>query len=485
VTYEAVIGLEVHVELSTRSKMFCGCATTFGAEPNTQTCPVCLGQPGSLPVPNERAIEHLMTIGLALSCRIAGHSIFHRKNYFYPDMPKNYQISQYDLPLCVDGHLEIEDAGGTHRVGITRAHMEEDTGKSLHVGATGRIADSSHSLVDYNRAGIPLVEIVSEPDIRTPEQAQAYLTELRAILLTLGVSDVRMDEGSMRCDANVSLRRAGADAYGVKVEVKNMNSIRSVGRALAYEIERQTRVLDRGDAVVQETRHFDEGTGKTSSMRSKEEAFDYRYFPEPDLVPIAPAEEWMEKLRAGLPELPRARRERLTAEHALTPEQAAFVGAHPMSVAYFEALLAAGAPARDAAVWMAGELSRALNDHGEEIGAARIAPEQLAALIEAVAGGVVNLNTAKKVFLDAYEQSADPLALIAERGLQQVSDDGAVEGAVREVIGAHAAEAARYRAGEQKVFGFLMGQTMKALKGQGAPDVVKRVLADVLGEPDG
>jgi aspartyl-tRNA(Asn)/glutamyl-tRNA(Gln) amidotransferase subunit B len=297
-TYETVIGLEVHVELSTRSKMFCACPTTFGGEPNTQTCPVCLGHPGSLPVPNKRAIEYLMLIGLALDCRVAPHSLFHRKNYFYPDMPKNYQISQYDLPLCIDGHLEVDVDGDRTRIGITRAHMEEDTGKSFHVGATGRIAGAKYSLIDYNRAGIPLVEVVSEPDIRSSLEAQRYLTELRGILLTLGVSDVRMEEGSMRCDANVSLRVAGADALGTKVEIKNLNSIRSVSRALTYEIDRQQKALDAGEKVVQETRHFDENTGKTHSLRSKEEAFDYRYFPEPDLVPIEPGEGWIDEVRA-------------------------------------------------------------------------------------------------------------------------------------------------------------------------------------------
>ncbi|HLW17014.1 MAG TPA: Asp-tRNA(Asn)/Glu-tRNA(Gln) amidotransferase subunit GatB, partial [Actinomycetota bacterium] len=279
-TYEAVIGLEVHVELSTRSKMFCGCPTEFGGEPNTRTCAICLGEPGSLPVPNEKAIESLMLIGLALDCTVAPYSVFHRKNYFYPDMPKNYQISQYDKPLCIEGHLDVDVDGTETRVGITRAHMEEDTGKSLHVGASGRIADAKYSLIDYNRAGIPLVEIVSEPDIRSASEAQRYLMELRQILLTLGVSDVRMEEGSMRCDANVSLRAQGTEAFGTRVEIKNLNSIRSVARAVTYEIERQEKTLAAGDKVVQETRHFDESTGKTGTLRSKEEAFDYRYFPE-------------------------------------------------------------------------------------------------------------------------------------------------------------------------------------------------------------
>jgi len=478
--YEAVIGLEVHVELSTRSKMFCGCPTTFGGEPNTHTCPVCLGQPGSLPVPNKRAIEYLMLIGLALDCRVAPYSLFHRKNYFYPDMPKNYQISQYDLPLCIDGHLEVDVDETKTRVGITRAHMEEDTGKSLHVGATGRIAGAKYSLIDYNRAGIPLVEVVSEPDIRSPLEAQRYLTELRSILSTLGVSDVRMEEGSMRCDANISLRAHGAAAFGTKVEVKNLNSIRSVSRALTYEIDRQQKALDAGDKVVQETRHFDENTGQTHTLRSKEEAFDYRYFPEPDLVPIEPPEGWIDEVRAQMPELPRARRARIAAEHELTPEQAAFVASSPSSVEYFDALLAEGTPARDAAVWMAGELARALNTAGETIEQARVSAGDLARLLDAIKEGRVTLNSAKKAFQDAYTAGKTPLDIVEEKGLQQVSDDSAITAVVDEVLATNQAEVERFRAGEEKVFKFLVGQVMKATKGQASPQVVDRVLRERL-----
>ncbi|HJT38387.1 MAG TPA: Asp-tRNA(Asn)/Glu-tRNA(Gln) amidotransferase subunit GatB, partial [Actinomycetota bacterium] len=469
---EAVIGLEVHVELSTRSKMFCGCPTAFGAEPNTQTCPICLGEPGSLPVPNEKAIEYLMLIGLALDCTVAPHSLFHRKNYFYPDMPKNYQISQYDLPLCIDGHLDVDVDGARTRVGITRAHMEEDTGKSLHVGTTGRIADAKYSLIDYNRAGIPLVEIVSEPDIRSAAEAQRYLTELRGILQTLGVSDVRMEEGSMRCDANVSLRARGETAFGTKVEIKNLNSIRSVARALTYEIERQEGLLANGERVTQETRHFDENTGKTHSLRSKEEAFDYRYFPEPDLVPIEADDTWIARIREQLPELPRTRRDRIGSEHGLTVEQASFVAATPASVAYFEGLLAADASARDASVWMAGELARALNDSGGSLDdAPRIRPEDLAALIAAVRDGAVSLNSAKKAFQDAYATGKTPMQIVQEKGLTQVSDDSAVAAIVDEVLAANGAEVERFRSGEEKVFKFLVGQVMKASKGQASPQV--------------
>ena len=477
--YETVIGLECHVELATNSKMFCGCPTSFGGEPNTRTCPVCLGEPGSLPVANRAAIEYTMMIGLALGCEIAPHSLFHRKNYFYPDMPKNYQISQYDLPLCVAGALDVEVDGESRRVGITRVHLEEDTGKTLHVGATGRIAEAKYSLVDYNRAGIPLVEVVSEPDMRSAIEAQRYVTELRGILEALGVSDVRMEEGSMRCDANVSLRRPG-EGFGTKVEIKNLNSIRSVGRALAFEIERQRKALDAGDRLVQETRHFDEGTGVTKTLRSKEEAFDYRYFPEPDLVPVEPEPAWVTRLRSGLPELPGARRARLIDEHELTAEQAAIVGASRTSLSYFEDLLGAGVSPREAAVWMAGELARALNAAGLGIGESRIAAAQLAALIALVADGTINLNTAKKVFQEAFEAGVDPTRMVAERGLAQVSDEGPIKAAIADVLAANPREVERFRAGEEKVVGFLMGQAMKALKGQGKPDVVQRLLREAL-----
>jgi aspartyl-tRNA(Asn)/glutamyl-tRNA(Gln) amidotransferase subunit B len=499
--YESVIGLECHVELSTASKMFCACPTTFGGEPNTRTCPVCLGEPGSLPVANRAAIESTMLIGLAVGCEIAPRSLFHRKNYFYPDMPKNYQISQYDLPLCVRGALDV-DVEGEHRlVGITRVHLEEDTGKTLHVGTTGRIHEAVYSLVDYNRAGIALVEIVSEPDIRSPIEAQRYVSELRSILEALGVSDVRMEEGSMRCDANVSMRKPG-EGFGTKVEIKNLNSIRSVGRALAFEIERQTKALNNGETIVQETRHFDEGAGVTKTLRSKEEAFDYRYFPEPDLVPIEPDQAWIDRLRVSLPELPAARRKRLTMRadalltpptvessveihpptvYSLTDEQAAFIGASKATMGYFEELVGAGVDARDAAVWMAGELARALNTAGVGIEETRISPAQLAGLIALVRDDTINLNTAKKVFQDAFEAGADPASLVAERGLAQVSDESAIASIVEGVLAANASEVERYRAGEVKVLGFLMGEAMKALKGQGKPDAVKRILERALG----
>jgi aspartyl-tRNA(Asn)/glutamyl-tRNA(Gln) amidotransferase subunit B len=477
--YETVIGLECHVELSTASKMFCACPTTFGGEPNTRTCPVCLGEPGSLPVANRKAIEYTMLIGLALGCEIAPRSLFHRKNYFYPDMPKNYQISQYDLPLCVRGALDVDVDGDRTRVGITRVHLEEDTGKSLHVGSTGRIHEALYSLVDYNRAGIPLVEIVSEPDIRSAAEAQRYVTELRSILSTLGVSDVRMEEGSMRCDANVSLRKPG-EGFGTKVEIKNLNSIRSVGRALAFEIERQRKALDGGEPPVQETRHFDEGSGVTKTLRSKEEAFDYRYFPEPDLVPIEPDEAWITGLRTSLPELPAARRARLAAELGLTAEQAAIVGASGASLAYFDELVAKGVEARDAAVWMSGELARALNAAGLSIEESRVSPVGLAGLIALVRDETISLNMAKKAFADAFEAGVDPATLVAERGLAQVSDESALRAVIDDVLAKNAPLVDRFKAGEEKVFNAIFGQVMKALEGKGKPDAVRRILGEAL-----
>ena len=477
--YEAVIGLECHVELATASKMFCACPTTFGGEPNTRTCPICLGEPGSLPVANRAAVEYTMLIGLAVGCEIAPRSLFHRKNYFYPDMPKNYQISQYDLPLCVRGALDVDVDSERTRVGITRVHLEEDTGKTLHVGATGRIHEAVYSLVDYNRAGIPLVEIVSEPDIRSPVEAQRYVAELRSILEALGVSDVRMEEGSMRCDANVSLRKPG-EPLGTKVEIKNLNSIRSVGRALTFEIERQTKALDEGAAVVQETRHFDEAVGVTKTLRSKEEAFDYRYFPEPDLVPIEPGDPWIERLRASLPELPAARRVRLSSAHGLTAEQAAIVGGSASSLAYFDELLSAGVEPREAAVWMSGELARALNTAGLGISSSRLSASALAGLIALVRDQTINLNTAKKVFQDAFSAGVDPVSLVSERGLAQVSDESAIASVISEIVAANADMVERFRAGEEKLFNALFGQVMKALKGQGKPDAVQRLLRQAL-----
>ncbi|HJR45348.1 MAG TPA: Asp-tRNA(Asn)/Glu-tRNA(Gln) amidotransferase subunit GatB [Actinomycetota bacterium] len=479
--YETTVGLEIHVELATKSKMFCACEVSFAGEPNTRTCPVCLGLPGTLPVPNEKAVEYTMKIGLALECRIAERSLFHRKNYFYPDMPKNYQISQYDLPLCEQGHVEISGDFGTTTVGITRVHLEEDTGKSVHLGGTGRIADSDYSLEDFNRAGTPLVEIVSEPDINSAEEARVFVSELRALLESLGVSDVRMEEGSMRVDANVSVRRRGEKEYGAKVEVKNMNSIRSVGRALEYEERRQREALDAGETLVQETRHFDEKTGTTSSLRTKEFAFDYRYFPEPDLVPLEPDESWVERIRGSLPELPTARRERFASEYGLGDADIAVLTASTKTADWFEAAAAAyGGDAKKVVNWIIADLYGLLNEAGLELYEARFTPVQLAQLITMIDEGKISGKQAKLVLAGMFESGDDPEKVASDKGLQQVSDEGAISAAVDEVIAENADAADKVRSGQMNTLGFLVGQVMKKTRGRANPGMVNELLREKL-----
>ena len=472
--YETTIGLEIHVELSTRSKMFCGCPVAFGGDPNTRTCPVCLGLPGSLPVVNARALEYATMIGLALECDIAGHSLFHRKNYFYPDIPKNYQISQYDLPLASRGVLEIE--GGT-RVGITRVHLEEDTGKSQHVGGMGRIADSEYSLEDFNRAGTPLVEIVTEPDLHSAEEARAFVTELRALLESLGVSDVRMEQGSLRVDANVSVRRAGEAEHGTKVEVKNMNSIRSVARALEYEERRQRAALEAGEELLQETRHFDEKAGTTSPLRSKEYAFDYRYFPEPDLVPFEPEREWVEGLRARLPELPAQRRERFASSYGLRERDIEVLTSSSATARWFEEAAAAyGGDPKKVVNWIIADLFGLLNEAGIELHAVAFPPGHLAELVKLVDRGAISGKQAKLVLAEMFRTGEAPDAIAAAKGLQQISDEGAVEATVDEVIAENADAADKVRAGQLNTIGFLVGQVMKKTRGQANPGLVNELL---------
>ena len=473
-----MIGLECHVELSTRTKMFCPCANAFGAEPNTNTCAVCLGHPGTLPVPNREAIARIIKIGLALGSEIAPHSLFHRKNYFYPDMPKNYQISQYDLPICVGGHLDVELAdGATTRVGITRVHMEEDTGKTQHGSESGRIHDATHASIDFNRAGVPLVECVSEPDIRSPEEAAAYLRELRATLASLDVSDVKMEEGSLRCDANVSLRPTGATAFGTKVEIKNMNSIRSLERALVYEIERQTAALDAGESIVQETRHWNEDAGATASMRSKEEAFDYRYFPEPDIPALEPDVAWIEEIRASLPELPRARRDRYVAELGLKPDVARVLVADAGSVALFEGALAAGADAVPAATWVTQDVAALRNAAGTE---GALTSAHIADVVRLIADGTVS-NAGAKQALEASFASGEPVADAVDRlGLTQLSDTGALGALADEVIAEHPDVAQKFRDGKEGVIGFLVGQLMQKAAGAANPKLAQDLLRERL-----
>jgi aspartyl-tRNA(Asn)/glutamyl-tRNA(Gln) amidotransferase subunit B len=476
--WEAVIGLECHVELSTKTKMFCSCVNEFGAPPNTHTCPVCMGHPGSLPVPNREAIARIVKIGLALDCEIAPHSLFHRKNYFYPDMPKNYQISQYDLPICVGGHLDVElPDGTTSRIGITRVHMEEDTGKTTHGSASGRIHDADSALVDYNRAGVPLVECVSEPDIRSPEEAAAYLRELRATLEALDVSDVKMEEGSLRCDGNISVRAAGSDTFGTKVEIKNMNSVRSLERALAYEIERQTKVLENGETIVQETRHWNEDAGATASMRSKEEAFDYRYFPEPDIPALEPDAAWIDEIRASLPELPRARRARYEQDHGLRSDVARVLVTSRAQIDLFERTIALGAAPEKAANWITQDLAALQKDHEE----GRVGPEHLVELIRLLDDGTISGAGAKQALEDAFTSGDGIEAIVERRGLRQVSDTGALGAAVDEAIAANPDVVEKFRGGNQGVLGFLVGQVMKATGGTANPKVVQELLRERLG----
>ena len=491
--YDPLIGLETHVELGTRTKLFCGCPNAFGGEPNTQVCPVCLGLPGSLPVPSRAAIEYTIRIGLALNCSIAEWCRFARKNYFYPDMPKNFQISQYDEPLCTNGWLDVvldeSEAGAdgsprTFRVGIERVHLEEDTGKSQHMGgATGRIHGADYSLVDYNRAGIALVEIVTKPVEGTgplaPVVAHAYVTELRDLLRSLGVSDVRMEEGSLRCDVNTSLSPSGSLRWGTRTETKNVNSLRSVERAVHYEIERQAAVLDAGERVVQETRHFHEDSGITTPGRSKEEAQDYRYFPEPDLVPLAPEAAWVDEIRASLPELPAARRARLQAEWGLSDlDMAAARNAGALDLV--AATVAAGASPADAHKWWLGELSRHANESGTELALLPVTPDQVARVAGLVSSGQLNDKLARAVLDGVLAGEGDPDEVVAARGLAVVSDEGALGAAVDEAIAANPDLAAKVRDGKVNVAAALVGVVMKATRGQADAAKVRELILSKL-----
>jgi aspartyl-tRNA(Asn)/glutamyl-tRNA(Gln) amidotransferase subunit B len=482
--YEPVVGLETHVELGTRTKMFCGCPTDFGAEPNTQVCPVCLGLPGALPVANRAGIEATIRIGLALNCDIAAWCRMARKNYFYPDMPKNFQTSQYDEPLCVDGYVDVELDGETYRIGIERVHLEEDTGKSLHVGgATGRIHGATESLVDYNRAGIPLVEIVTKPvpglGAKAPEIARAYVTELRDIVRSLGVSDVRMEQGSLRCDVNTSLNKPG-DEWGTRSETKNVNSLRSVERAVRSEIIRQSGVLDSGGRIVQETRHFQEDTGRSRSGRSKETATDYRYLPEPDLVPIAPDPAWVAELKAALPERPSVKRARLREQWGISATDMESVF-NAGAVELIEQTVAAGASPAGARKWWMGELARRANETGIELSAIGASPAQIAELQALVEAGKLNDKLARAVLEGVVAGEGDPGAVMAARGLGVVSDTGALTAAVDEAIAANPDVAAKIRDGKVAAAGALVGAVMKTTRGQADAKAVRDLILERLG----
>ncbi|MBB4908165.1 Asp-tRNA(Asn)/Glu-tRNA(Gln) amidotransferase subunit GatB [Actinophytocola algeriensis] len=481
--FDPVLGLEVHVELNTHTKMFCGCPTTFGAEPNTQVCPTCLGLPGSLPVVNRVAVESAMRIGLALNCEIAPWCRFARKNYFYPDMPKNFQTSQYDEPIAFNGSLDVTLEDGTVvTVAIERAHMEEDTGKSLHVGgATGRIHGADHSLLDYNRAGVPLIEIVTKPiegmGERAPEVARAYVSTLRDLLRALDVSDVRMDQGSLRCDANVSLMSKGATEFGTRTETKNVNSLRSVERAVRYEMTRQAAILVEGGSILQETRHFQEATGTTSAGRRKETSEDYRYFPEPDLVPIAPPAEWVEQLRATLPEMPSERRKRIQADWQLTDlELRDLVNAGAVDLV--AATVDAGASPAEARAWWVSYLSQEANSRGLELAALPITPPQVARVSALVAEGKLTNKLAREVIDGVLAGEGEPDEVVEKRGLAVVSDDSALYAAIDEALAAQPDVADKIRGGKVAAAGAIVGAVMKTTKGQADAKRVRELILE-------
>ncbi|TIC80769.1 Asp-tRNA(Asn)/Glu-tRNA(Gln) amidotransferase subunit GatB [Nocardioides sp. GY 10127] len=477
--YEPALGLEVHVELSTATKMFCGCSTAFGAEPNTQVCPTCLGLPGSMPAVNRGGVEAAIRIGLALNCEIAEWCRFARKNYFYPDMPKNFQTSQYDEPIAFEGYMDVEVDGETFRVGIERAHMEEDTGKSTHVGTTGRIQGADYSLVDYNRAGIPLIEIVTKPitgaGAKAPEVARAYVQQLRELIVALGVSEARMDQGNLRADVNLSLAPIGAEKLGTRTETKNVNSFRSVERAVRFEMSRHAGILDAGGSILQETRHFHEDSGITTSGREKSDAEDYRYFPEPDLVPVAPSREWVEELRGTLPENPTAKRARLQAEWGFTDlEMRDTVGAGALGLV--EETIALGSAPQAARKWWLGELARRANDTGAEISELGVSPADVAAVQKLVDAGTLNDKLARQVFDGLLAGEGTPDEIIAARGLGIVSDDGALSAAVDKAIEANPDVAQKIRDGKVAAAGALIGSVMKEMRGQADAGKVRELI---------
>ncbi len=477
--YEPVIGLEVHAQLLTETKIFCACSTRFGSRPNENTCPVCLGLPGVLPVLNKKVVEYAIRAGLATHCAITRKSVFARKNYFYPDLPKGYQISQYELPICQKGWIEIEVGTQKKRIGITRIHLEEDAGKSLHEHPKTR--QHGASWVDLNRAGVALIETVSEPDIRSAEETVAYLKKFRAILVSLGICDGNMEEGSLRCDVNISLRPVGTEKFGTRAELKNMNSFKHIEKALAYEINRQASLLDAGKTITQETRLWNDDLGVTESMRSKEEAFDYRYFPDPDLLPLVVSDTWITEIEKSLPELPDAMRDRLIRDYQLTPYDAAILtGSRDLS-RFFEQSVQLYPEAKKVANWIINEFLRLIEGDESRIAGTKITPQHLAKTLQLVDAGTISGSVAKTVLQKIFESGGGPEAVIAREGLAQVSDTGALEAAIAEIIAANPDQVAKYKGGNEKLIGFFVGLVMKKTQGRGNPGLINKLLKDKLG----
>jgi len=474
--YETVIGLETHVELSTETKMFCGCRLSFGAQPNTYTCPVCLGHPGSLPVINRKAIESAIKIALALNCSIREYSVFHRKNYFYPDMPKNYQISQYDLPVGVDGYIDVNMGSYIRKVGITRVHVEEDTGKLIHIGLTGRINESDYSIADFNRAGTPLIEIVTMPDIKSPEEAKQYMITLRNTLLMLNVSDCSMEEGSMRSDANVSVKLISDDKLGTRTEIKNLNSFKFLQKGLEYEVKRQTNILQSGGKIIQQTRHYDDKTQTTKTLREKEEAHDYRYFPDPDLVPMKINKDWINGIKDTLPELPGARENRYKDSFGLSGYDSSFMANDFEISSYFEETLKYHDNAKTICNWIMGDFSALINKDGITLRQSRVTPENLANLVKMIDSQEINSKIAKLVFEEMYNGGETPQEVISKKGLKQINNTEELEKITDEVIAKNPDAVNQYKAGKSKAISYLIGQIMARTQGKANPQIVSELI---------
>jgi len=474
--YETVIGLETHVELSTETKMFCGCKLSFGEKPNTYTCPVCLGHPGSLPVINKKAIESAIKIALALNCTINSHTVFHRKNYFYPDMPKNYQISQYDLPIGVNGYIDINMGSYIRRVGITRVHIEEDTGKLIHIGATGRINEANYSIVDFNRAGTPLVEIVTMPDIKSPLEAKQYMITLRNTLLMLNVSDCSMEEGSIRSDANVSVKLKESDKLGIRTEIKNLNSFKFLQKGLEYEVERQINVLESGREVIQQTRHYDNKTQTTKVLREKEEAHDYRYFPDPDLVPMKISLDWINEIKNTLPELPGAREKRYKTSLGLSDYDSSFLANNFEISSYFEEALKYHDNAKAICNWIMGDFTSFINKDSISISESKVSPQSLASLVKMIDSQEINIKIAKSVFEEMYASGKTPQEIISDKNLKQINNADELDLLVDEIISKNPDAVVQYKAGKTKALGFLVGQIMAKTQGKANPKIVNELI---------